>query len=562
MKKNILLLASLLTLFSCNDGFLDRLPRDTVSDGNFWQSELHVRSVAYTFTKSLLGKDWLNRTEIQADCVPWAVTTAWRTIGGGNLTTDISQLNSVWKNCYECIGRTNYYLSNYKRATSVSPAVLERFAAEAYFYRAFNYWVLTEFWGDVPYITKELNINSPDVFRGRDPKATIVASITKDLEDHLAALPDHIEAASKEFGHISQAAAWALLSRIYLCNSMWSDAARTAEMVMNSSYHKLYSTGHPEIDYYNLFNYKGRASRNANNHETLLAQVFNYDLGESARISHNLTREIWVPNDYARWLPTKSMVESYLNSDGTIWDPSKCNSYEEVFKNRDPRMVQSIMAPGTTWDGGESGDLLNTDKSVFTYPKFDNSKTGAMTYSGYYTRKYTEISTCPYNGHDDNDIVMLRLGEVLLNYAEAKFMLGTLSQEDLDKSINLLRDRVGMVHLTFSNIPAGSNMLDEIKRERKVELFFEGMRPFDLKRWRQGEIFGQDLLGVNRRWLDPSRLRPGILNDLTWVNVGGEQYLLLETGRKFDPKKNYLFPIPFAQMQLNPNLKPQNPGWN
>ena len=157
---------------------------------------------------------------------------------------------------------------------------------------------------------------------------------------------------------------------------------------------------------------------------------------------------------------------------------------------------------------------------------------------------------------------MLRLGEVLLNYAEAKYMLGTLSQEDLDKSINLLRDRVGMVHLTFSNIPAGSNMLDEIKRERKVELFFEGMRPFDLKRWRQGEIFGQDLLGVNRRWLDPSRLRPGILNDLTWVNVGGEQYLLLETGRKFDPKKNYLFPIPFAQMQLNPNLKPQNPGWN
>lgn len=212
-------------------------------------------------------------------------------------------------------------------------------------------------------------------------------------------------------------------------------------------------------------------------------------------------------------------------------------------------------------DGNYSIDLLSTDKSIFTYPKFDNSKDGCMTYSGYYTRKYAEISTSYYVGHDDNDIVMFRLGEVLLNYAEAHFMKGDLTQEDLDKSINLLRDRVGMVHLTFDNIPAGSDMLSEIRRERKVELFFEGMRPFDLKRWKMGEVFGQDLLGVNKRWIDQSRTRVQ-LNTLNWKTVNGESYLLIEEGRKFDPKKNYLFPIPFAQMQLNPNLKPQNPGWN
>ena len=171
MKKYIATIAALVALISCNDSFLDRMPQDTLTDANFWQTEIHVRSVAYSFTSSMMGKDWLNRTEIQADCVPWAVTTAWRTIGGGNLTTDISQLNSAWRNAYYCIGRTNYYLNNYKRATAVSPAILERFAAEAYFYRAFNYWLLTEFWGDVPYITEELNINSPDVYRSRDPKA-------------------------------------------------------------------------------------------------------------------------------------------------------------------------------------------------------------------------------------------------------------------------------------------------------------------------------------------------------------------------------------------------------
>ena len=507
MKKYIATIAALVALISCNDSFLDRMPQDTLTDANFWQTETHVRSVAYSFTSSMMGKDWLNRTEIQADCVPWAVTTAWRTIGGGNLTTDISQLNSAWRNAYYCIGRTNYYLNNYKRATAVSPAILERFAAEAYFYRAFNYWLLTEFWGDVPYITEELNINSPDVYRSRDPKAEIIKSITKDLEEHLPALPEHIEAASAEFGHVSQAAAWALLSRIYLCNEMWDKCIKASEKVMSDSYHHLYSTGKPDVDYLNLFNYTGRASRNADNHETLLAQVFNYDLGKAAFSSHNLTGEVWVDNDYARWLPTKTMIESYLTSDGKIWDPKTCNSYEEIFQNRDPRMVQSIMAPGSEWRAGASGDLLNTDPTIFTYPKFDNSKDGCMTYTGYYTRKYAEISTTPWVGHDDNDIVMLRVGEVLLNYAEAVFMKkGAITQDELDKSINLLRDRVGMVHLTLSTIPAGSDMLSEIRRERKIELFFEGMRPFDLRRWKMGEIFGQDLLGVNKRWIDQSRI--------------------------------------------------------
>ena len=252
MKKYIATIAALVALISCNDSFLDRMPQDTLTDANFWQTEAHVRSVAYSFTSSMMGKDWLNRTEIQADCVPWAVTTAWRTIGGGNLTTDISQLNSAWRNAYYCIGRTNYYLNNYKRATAVSPAILERFAAEAYFYRAFNYWLLTEFWGDVPYITEELNINSPDVYRSRDPKAEIIKSITKDLEEHLPALPEHIEAASAEFGHVSQAAAWALLSRIYLCNEMWDKCIKASEKVLSDSYHHLYSTGKPDVDYLNL----------------------------------------------------------------------------------------------------------------------------------------------------------------------------------------------------------------------------------------------------------------------------------------------------------------------
>ena len=343
---------------------------------------------------------------------------------------------------------------------------------------------------------------------------------------------------------------------------MYDEAVNACERAMANTYYGVYSTGHPESDYMDMFNYTARASRNANNNEILLSYIYNYDLGETARTSHNLSRECWVPGDYARFVPTNSMIEAYLTKDGQIWDPSTANSYEDVFKDRDPRMVQSILPPGTPWEGLEDGDITSDDNSIFKYPKFVNDKRGCMTYSGYYMRKYVEPSTVKYVGHDDNDIVMIRFAEVLLNYAEAKEQLGTLTQDDLDKSINLLRNRVGMVKLELANLPAGSDIRTEIRRERRVELFFEGHRFFDIIRWKQGELLAEDLLGVNKRWLDQSRLSVNLNTDLTWKTKNGQQYLLIETGRQFDPNKHYLLPVPFKQMQLNPNLAPQNPGWN
>lgn len=559
-KAYALLLAGVLAV-SCNDAFLDRYPMDQITDENFWQTEEHVKSVANTFTASLRGKYWLNMTEAMADSAPWAVTTAFRTIGGGNYATDISQINTIWDESYTYIGRTNYYLANYQRAVNVSDEVKERYAAEAYFYRAYNYWLLTSYFGDVPYITDVLSVDSPDVYRGRDKRADIIDAITGDLEEHYKALPEYIEAGSDEFGRVSQTAALALLSRIYLYNERWDDAVSAAERAMASPYYALYKTGNPDVDYRNLFNYTGRASRNANNHETLLAFVYNYNLGEDARTSHNLSREIWVPNDYSRFVPTKSTIESYLTDTGEIWNPDSAKSYEEVFEHRDPRMKQSILAPGTPWEGGVDGNIDNDNPGLFTYPLMVNMRTGCMTYSGYYLLKYVEPSTVSSVGHDDNDIILIRYAEVLLNYIEAKERLGNVTQDDLDRTINQLRDRVGMVHLELGKLPAGSDLRTEIRRERRVELFFEGHRYFDLIRWKEGARLGEDLLGVKRSWLDQSRLSVS-LDDLTWKNVNGEEYLVIETGRTFVDPKHYLLSVPFKQSQLNPNLLPNNPGWN
>lgn len=185
-----------------------------------------------------------------------------------------------------------------------------------------------------------------------------------------------------------------------------------------------------------------------------------------------------------------------------------------------------------------------------------------MTYSGYYLYKYVEPTKVGQVGQDDNDIIYFRYAEILLNYVEAMERTGNITQATLDSTINLLRDRVGMMHLTLNNIPQGSDLRTEIRREKRVEFFFEGHCYLDIIRWREGYRLGEDLLGVNKRWLDPNKLTPGILNTLQWKNVNGEQYLLIETGRTFVDPKHYLLSLPFTQMQRNPNLRPNNPGWD
>src|SRR5690606_27137516 len=123
----------------------------------------------------LEGKYMLNVFEIMGDASPWAVTTAWRTIGAGNYATDQSQINSLWVGAYAIIRRANYFLENYHLATTVSEAVRERYAAEARFHRAYQYWKLTNFFGKVPLITEALNVTSEDLYRGRDEVSDVVS---------------------------------------------------------------------------------------------------------------------------------------------------------------------------------------------------------------------------------------------------------------------------------------------------------------------------------------------------------------------------------------------------
>ncbi|GAB3816762.1 hypothetical protein GCM10028895_12260 [Pontibacter rugosus] len=290
------------------------------------------------------------------------------------------------------------------------------------------------------------------------------------------------------------------------------------------------------------------------NKETILARLYLQDV-----TMHNMSREVQVPDQTSRFNPTQSLVDTYLSSDGLPIEQSplyKEDSYAAIFQNRDPRMTQTILAPGAEWGGKDDGDKDNQPNTTFSLPKFNADKKGSVTGTGYYFTKYVDLAAVGTYNKDDNDIHLLRYAEVLLTYAEARLEQGKLTQQDLDLTVNKLRDRVGMVHMDLATLAANSlDVRTELRRERRVELAREGQRYFDILRWKQGDLLAQDVKGVKKS-LIPDYNQAYVAS----IPTDEDGHQIINTGRRFDEGKNYLWPIPLEQLQRNPNLG-QNPGW-
>lgn len=584
-----LLFITLFIFTSCNDDFLEKAPLDELTDENFWESELQVKNAANACYWALIGKDLpINMSEGLSDNALWYTLTGWRQIGSGLYGSDFSLLNTRFRDSYRQLRRCNHFLNNYQRATSVDPETLERYAAEVRFLRAFIYYYLTSFWGDVPFVTTTVNAGDEDITAPRTERSVIIDFILSELNEAAEDLPLYIQPGTDNFGRISGTAAKAMESRVALQNKRW-DVARDASRALmpggSFAYHELYTTGRPDQDYFDLFTFEGRASRNPNNKEPILSYVFNFNLPTPTR--HNLSRELQVPDQIIRFNATKSLIDSYLCVDGLPIEKSPLykgngtytpaySAYDSVFVNRDPRLKQSIVYPGyDKWYGREDGrgtsnpaeDASRTN--IFRSPKFNNDGRGAVTYTGYYIRKYAEPSKIPVYNQDDNDIIFIRYGEVLLNYAEAMQELGALDQTVIDETVNLLRDRVGMKRMNLNELAAnGLDAREELERERRVELFMEGQRWFDLIRWEQGYKLGVDKsesperqeMGIVKGIRRDYAYDPSVFTSNTKFDDQG--YLIFDDSRVFESPKNYLFSLPFRQMELNPNLRPNNPGWD
>lgn len=549
MKKYLtyIAIASSMLATSCKD-YLDLTPAYTIVDENYWQTETQLRMAADAIYARVDNKTTVDMEQM-ADNTQWYVINLWTQIGMGIIPNDFSTVEGTWTNGYRNIGECNRFLENYGRATETTEGANERIAAEVKVLRAFFYHQLAFLFGDIPLVTEQLTVD--ELYGSRDPKEQVIDFILNDLDDAIEVLPAEIPSGDAT-GRIAKGAALAIKARIALYNERWDVAEKAAKDLMALNLYELYTAGGPDNAYRDLFTDAGKLARGVNK-ETIFARMNLEGLS-----THNLSREIQVPEN-CRWNATKSLAESYLSSDGLPIEESPLyeeTSYESIWENRDPRMEQTLLRPGHEWAGGYDGDPNTTDPTIFTAPKFrqNNNRTGSVTITGYYFTKYVDLPAVAQVNQDDNDIHLIRLAEVYLTYAEARMEQGTLTQNDLDISINKLRDRVGMVHMRLDQIATeGLDLQTEIRRERRVELALEGQRYFDILRWKEGYRLGEDMKGIKADWAPV----PADVEDRPTDEDG---YIIARTERYFQDNKHYLWPIPAQQILYNPALE-QNPNW-
>jgi hypothetical protein len=303
----------------------------------------------------------------------------------------------------------------------------------------------------------------------------------------------------------------------------------------------------------------------SNSNEVMLWRKFDNAQGLSSRWY------LFVPLALDRGI-TKNLVDDYLCTDGRPASISPLykgdDSLLHVIANRDPRLQQTIFVPGvaiTTNRAGNAPDL------IFEKPDFANS---ANVPTGYELLKGHITNAAQQGENSTQALIYFRFAEVLLNYAEAKAELGTLIQADVDKTINKLRQRAGMIPMDISAIttdpawqfPQLSPVINEVRRERRVELACEGFRHDDIYRWAAADELIVNWKPKGARLKQWATLFPAdVLNKYP---VDGNGYIEffknipgMSAGYQFKLNRDYLLPIPADQLVLNPSLGNNNPGW-
>ena len=483
----------------------------------------------------------------------------------------------------------NFYLENSVKCEDEAARV--RYDALARFFRAYFYFDKVKRFGDVPWYDQVIGDQDTELLQQpRTPRAEVFAHMMEDINYAIDNLPS-----DKAINEVTRWTALALKARMCLyegtfrkyhtefnlpdANTCLQDAVEAAETLMNESGYTIYSTGNPDSDYLNFF-----ASHNAIETEVILAR----DYDDGLQIYHNFNYYTMTAS-YGRPGLEKRLVNSYLMRDGSRFTDQP--GYETMFftdevKNRDPRLSQTIRTPGYTRIG-------ETETLVQEF--------GATT-TGYQLIKFVTEPAYDTYDKDINDMPIFRYAEVLLNYAEAKAELGTLTQADLDKSVKLIRDRVGMPNINMAEANAnpdpylelqyphvsGNNkgVILEIRRERRIELLIENFRWDDMMRWKEGATFTQQFKGMyfpglgsydldadgeidiclyegERPTVEGSSVEYLQLNsDITLENgTSGCIVVNPQIDKKWDENKDYLYPIPITERNLNNNLT-QNPGWD
>ncbi|MGJ1205168.1 RagB/SusD family nutrient uptake outer membrane protein [Sphingobacterium lactis] len=585
-----LLTAACLGMLSCNDSYLDIKPETTIQKGDFFKTESDMEMYVLNLY------DFRAADFYEADATTDNASTTGNKEIKNMMLGNVTAANTTTGWDWDQLRKVNFLLENIA-GSNLSEAKKKHYEGLGRYFRARFYAEKVQRFSDVPWVDKVISEkDEASLFGPRNKREEVVAKIMEDFAFAAA----NVETA-KVAGKVNR---WVVLqeySRFALYEGTYrkyhtylnlektaqeflTKAYQTSEEIMTKGGFSIHNTGKPEADYLSLYN----SSSLENNPEVILGRMYATNI---------INRSDW-PGMFGsyEYYPLRDMLQSYLMKDGSVFTSKQgyeTMGFVDEFKNRDPRLAQTYAAPG--WE------LIY----VSTYSQGPGIYIQQMTknFSGYHQIKgflnYKEQDT-----RFDMDIPLYRYAEVLLNFAEAKAELGMASQADLDRSVNLLRRRAGMPDMPitpaldpkmardYSNVTAGNkSLILEIRRERRVELAFEGFRFNDLMRWHAGKLLEKKPQGIyfsglgnhdmtgdgvpDVKLIDQSQSIPEVREKnslgvpLRYFRVGkfGQDVsFFLSEGNKgyidvvdkvgeFEQPKYYYRPVPQNDVNLNPNLK-------
>ncbi|WP_320017934.1 RagB/SusD family nutrient uptake outer membrane protein [Labilibaculum manganireducens] len=582
---------------SCRNDFLDLAPQDQLTEASYFKNPDQFKASTASFYDKMIS--WKNVDGVNvfgfmdfgsdlSSNVKDRGYAGQGSYGLGSLT--LPDNDQFWDNSYKYIRSVNLLLEK-ARAYEGDKDDIKQYVAESKFFRAWHHFFLLQRFGGVPIDTVVIDLDSPELYGARNSRYEVVDQVLADLNAAIPNLPTEQTIPDADKGRVSKWAAEAFKARVELYEAAWrkytgtttdftgsagpakdqvteflTDAVAMAKDVMDHGGYELwdYNTGLNNRSNFYLFTIDGTGSNpmgldKPSNKEFILQSVYDYELRQSAV---QITRESW------RLTPSRKLMDMYLCTDGLPADKSPLfQGYSDVskeFENRDYRMISNVL-------GDESipaaGAVSLTDGVLYGFGNFK-----------FTSWNFTENSYRPDNTESSN-YPQIRLAEVFMIYAEALYELnGSISDADLDISINLIRKRAGVAALTNNLVSAnGLDMLTEIRRERALEMYSENNRFNDLKRWGIAETeLNQNVCGMvvgDASYPTDFKDAAGVATDKYTPNKYGYGETVVKTAdgdlnclvimpaasHDFQ-RKHYLFPLPTQQLLLNPNLV-QNTGY-
>ena len=584
--------ASILPFSSCSD-FLDREPITKPEAGNFLtgaiQVENYINGLYMTlpsFSKFGLG---VRSEEKNSDNIIAEKYDA-RLLGQNNQFSGASD----WQTGYQNLRKVNYFFHNYKVPEAQENEDVLSLKGEAYFLRAYWHFDLLKKFGSIPVMDAFWDENA--TIAGLQIPAKTRNEVARFILSDLVEAKNLLHSRGKYSGiRINKEAAMVLAMNVALYEGTWEKYHSSddfASSTNESNYFlgevinwgnelfgcgiDLYKTGqNPGDAFAALFNSKDLSGMG----EVLLWRKYSSDEGVFHDVNGNLKAGV-VDSEGAAGI-TQSLVDNYLNADGTFIDPTneKFKDFKETFEGRDPRLIQTVMNEGAKFASATTATPMHLEeytdekKNTISPPKLaGDGNTRSLT--GYHIR--LGIDTTFVSGNGETALPIIRYAEGLLAYAEAAAELEMWSDDIANKTLKALRERAGVKYLAPAKDANFTDfgytltpVLQEIRRERRSELALQGFRLDDLMRWKADKLIvgkrgkgayvgDESILFKSYSPDNQKRIRERLtLDDNKWADpMAGT----LPSGYQFHADRDYLLPIPPSELELNKKLK-QNPKW-